>query len=213
LIQREIENGRYGFLSNSSDFKNKYLTSKIDEIVEYLKDSNYGKKENRSSRFQRSGLDRGGIERTNETSASNSRGETETDARGRGALGESKGSYQGDEGERGNLKSSISTDQENGDNVSDSVSLNFGTGDVEEFMTLPRVKELVKSVKVPERITSMSQAARWTYDTAVKALKVYVFTTQDKDGWKRILCPFHSSKKEKRKWYTLYICHQRGSIR
>ena len=36
--------------------------------------------------------------------------------------------------------------QENGDNVSDSVGLNFGTGDNEEFMTLPRVKELVKSV-------------------------------------------------------------------
>ena len=49
--------------------------------------------------------------------------------------------------------------------MSDSVSLNFGTGDVEEFMTLPRVKELVKSVKVPERITSMSQAVNWTYDT------------------------------------------------
>ncbi len=53
--------------------------------------------------------------------------------------------------------------QENGDNVSESVGLNFGTNDVEDFMTLPRVKELVKSVKVPERITSQAQAAMWTY--------------------------------------------------
>ena len=54
--------------------------------------------------------------------------------------------------------------QEDGDNVSDSVSLNFGNGSNEGPMTLLRVKELVKSVKVPE-FTSQAQAARWAYET------------------------------------------------
>ena len=58
--------------------------------------------------------------------------------------------------------SALSSD---GSKVSDSVSLNFGT-DIDlndDHVTLPRVKNFVQSIKVPQRITSMSQAAGWTF--------------------------------------------------
>ncbi len=54
-------------------------------------------------------------------------------------------------------------DQENGDNASDSVGLNFGTGADRERVNLPDVKKYVQSIKVPERFTSQAQAAMWTY--------------------------------------------------
>ncbi len=58
---------------------------------------------------------------------------------------------------------SINTGQENGDNVSDSVSLNFGGGADRERVNLSDVKRYAQSVKVPERITSQAQAVSWAY--------------------------------------------------
>ena len=72
---------------------------------------------------------------------------------------------------KGKLRFSISPDerersdrnQENTDNVSDSVSLNFGGGSDRERVNLSDVKRYAQSVKVPERITSQAQAVSWAY--------------------------------------------------
>ncbi len=53
--------------------------------------------------------------------------------------------------------------QDNEDNVSDSVSLNFGSGADRERVNLSDVKRYAQSVKVPERITSQAQAVSWAY--------------------------------------------------
>ncbi len=93
LVGKEAENGRLGFLTNTSDFKIKELTRKIDDIVEFLKDRNYG-----NTRIQRAGPDERRIGRNVQISRS-SRGETETDA-GRGRiLGGNEETLQGDAGE------------------------------------------------------------------------------------------------------------------
>ena len=100
LIQNEIENGRYGFLNHVTSFKNKDLTRRIDIIAEHLKDNNYGQKGKllRSTRFNRRAV--GALD---ETPTTNARGEAGTDSRGRGVLGESEGTRQGNAGEGRNL--------------------------------------------------------------------------------------------------------------
>lgn len=95
LIQNEIEKGKYGFLNNSSDFKNKELTRHIDNIAEYLIDRNYGQKDKKSNRSR---PDEGRDEKNAQISQ-NPRGMAASDARGGRTLGKNQGTHQGDEGE------------------------------------------------------------------------------------------------------------------
>ena len=63
------------------------------------------------------------------------------------------------------LQENAGTSLDDTDNLSDSVSLNFGSGTYGERVTLPDVKKYVQSIKMPERITSQTQAVNWTYKT------------------------------------------------
>lgn len=127
LVENDAKKGMLGFLTNTSDFKIKELTRRIDDIVEYLKDRNYGK-----TRIQLSSSVRGRIGPMAERPSSNARGEEETDTRRRRTLGESQGTHQGDAGEGGDLTGFSKTSEE--DNRGGEVNAGPDQGDRVRFM-------------------------------------------------------------------------------
>ena len=128
LVEKDAEKGMLGFLTNTSDFKIKELTRRIDDIVEFLKDRNYGK-----TRNQLSSSVRGRIGPMEERPSSNARGEEGTDTRRRRTLGESQSTHQGDAGEGGNLTGFSKTSEE--DNQGGEVNAGPDQGDRVRFMT------------------------------------------------------------------------------